>query len=82
LDSKISKRFPTKYLEVFSLFINSYETLAQKKSELKMFSIFDMAFFQLPVNDAEKKLTMSDVVCGQRYKLLFFGVGQQFDGNY
>ena len=47
-----------------------------------MFSIFDMAFFQLPVNDAEKKLTMSDVVCGQRYKLLFFGVEQQFDENY
>ena len=47
-----------------------------------MFSIFDVAFFQLPVNDAEKKLTICDVVCGQRYKLLFFSVGQQFDGNY
>ena len=47
-----------------------------------MFSIFDMTFFQLPVNDAEKKLTISGVVCSQRYKLLFFGVGQQFDENY
>jgi hypothetical protein len=32
------------------------KTLAQKKSELKMFGIFDVAFFQLPVNDAEKNL--------------------------